>query len=763
MIPIPLHAGTAVAASAALGLAFAPHLGVATAASAAAVLTGALSVANILCWRLDLLATRFIVGSALLLAVALTGFAIGQMRLSAIDSGTFAAPVGERVSLSGHLISPPRPNGADLRLHLTTPRGRVAILAHQLDSTPPVGAGLRIRGHVEDVPEYLREHLGREGITTLIRAERIEAGDARGGIPGLLDRVRERALGAIGAGMPAREAALASGFVLGQDGDIDATTETQFRRSGLAHLVAASGQNVMLLILLGTVPMILAGVSLRRRVPFLIALVLTYLPLTGAGPSIQRAAVMGIVMLVMVWLSGFGPRLFALALAAALTLAANPRATGDVGWQLSFAASAGIMLLGPDLRGLILAVRLFNDRAASASKPDQSFGDALRRALADGAAVTVAATLATAPLIAHHFGALPLGSLSANLLALPAVAPAMWLGMISGIIGQLPELPTTAINWLNGFLIAYIAEVAAAISDLPGAVIDVDFGPAWLVAVVEAMLMVAAWTIFRRLRRADRIRNRGGRLILLVMALATLIPIASILAPAELISPSARTPSGLRIVALDVGQGDAILIQIGSENLLIDTGPPEAGLVAGLKRYGVDRLEAVFITHGDLDHRGGLEEVRRGFEIGRVFESDPLSESTKLLAAGQRMSLNEAQIDVLWPPGATTIASSERNSHSLVLRLHWRGFTALFSGDAEAEAAAYSPGDIDLLKVAHHGSADAGLPALLAEATPEIALISAGQDNRHGHPHPSTLRALADAAVRVHRTDLEGDLVFELP
>lgn len=780
MIRLPIGAGGALIAGAALGLALAPHLDPPATLLAAGLSSLALITIVAVRVRSGWPGSRLIAACGIATLAVLAGFIVGQLRLATIDASAFGGETGERIAFTGHLEAPPRSNDHETRLQLSGPRGKVAVLSDRLDQPLPVGSEITVQGRVEEPPAYLRGYLERRGIQWVVRAERIEVGPARGGIPGLLDGIRERALAGMGTGLPDREAALAAGFVLGQDGAIDSVTAENFKRAGLSHLLAASGQNVMLLVLLGTVPLIIAGVSLRRRVPLLIAMVLVYLPLTGVGPSIQRAAVMGVVMLLVLWLGGAGSRLTALLIAAALTLLANPRASGDVGWQLSFAATTGIMLLAPDLRWLLLNARLRRGESAAPAPPARD--RPLRRLLADGTAVTAAATLSTAPLISHHFEALPLASMSANLLVLPAVAPVMWLGMIAGLFGQLPGIPTEAVNWLNGFLIAYIAEVAAAISALPGAVVPTNpLGSTWTVALGEILVLAAAWALLRWLRRPRAITGRAAALSLLAVSLVVLIPVVALIAPSGWLGDARGPPEGLRIVALDVGQGDAILIQVGAASLLIDTGPPQTGIVRSLRRYGVEALDAIFITHADLDHIGGLDALRNEYEVAQLLHADPPrpgpaaikgsnplfsmgSPPGRILTMGQRLRLGEAEIEVLWPPSSPVGGDEvERNARSLVLLLNWRGYKVLLTGDAEAEAAAYSPGDIDLLKVAHHGSADQGLPGLLAESTPELALISSGRDNRHGHPHPSTLQALRRAGVEAHRTDLEGDLIVELP
>ena len=251
--------------------------------------------------------------------------------------------------------------------------------------------------------------------------------------PGVLDRMRGRAERAVAAGMSVDSAALLRGMVLGEDDRIDDATRQDWRDAGLAHLLAVSGQNVMLLSALALPLLALAGVGLRARFAVVTLLIAVYVPLAGAGPSLQRAGIMGLAGIVAMAASRPASRSYALVLAATATLAWNPRAWEDPGWQLSFAAVAGILAIG---------------RAAGRGSAQGRERAGWRRAsptrLADGVALTVAATLATAPLVAHHFGSVPLAGLPANLLALPAVAPAMWLGMLKAALGQLAALSAPA-------------------------------------------------------------------------------------------------------------------------------------------------------------------------------------------------------------------------------------------------------------------------------------------------------------------------------
>ena len=215
-----------------------------------------------------------------------------------------------------------------------------------------VGDELAVSGRVHhiDVSFDFAAHLRARGIAAELLLDRARAtGRRRGGVAGVLDGMRARAERAVAAGLPPAEAALARGMVLGQDEEIDEATRQDWRDSGLAHLLAVSGQNVMLLVALALPLLALARVGPRARGAALLVLVALYVPLAGAGPSLQRAGVMGMAGIAAMTLSRPASRWYALLLAAAATLALNPRAGEDPGWQLSFVAVAGILTIGRPL------------------------------------------------------------------------------------------------------------------------------------------------------------------------------------------------------------------------------------------------------------------------------------------------------------------------------------------------------------------------------------------------------------------------------
>lgn len=586
--------------------------------------------------------------------------------------------------------------------------------------------------------------------------------------------IRARAEAGLGRGMPPREAELARGFVLGDDAGIDERTKEDFRRSGLSHLLAVSGENVTLLALLAMPLLGALGIGLRERLVWLIGLIAVYVPLAGAGPSIQRAAVMGVAGLVATLAGRRASRLYALALAFAVTLAVDPGVAADVGWQLSFAAVLGILLLAAPLRDA-LSARL-------GAGP-------WRRALAEGIAVTVAATLATAPLIAFHFETLSTTTLVANVLAMPAVPPAMWLGMVGAAAAQVPGIPLEAINGLDALLLAYIAQVASWCAGPGWAEVHVHLGAAGLAASYLCLAAVFALVPWLRRRRRLAAARRGGEALVgarrgrapsgSAAALIAALALTALVATAFGAGGGGSTPGPvgeLRIEVLDVGQGDAILLQpADAAAVLVDGGPPGDGLAGKLETAGVHRLGAAVITHDQSDHAAGIEELLGDFPVARLVYgrlgrvalgmARTAGVTPAQVAAGGEVRSGSLRLEVLWPPEALLsepTPGADPNQLALVILVRWRDFSMLLCADAEAEAVPVDPGPVDVLKVAHHGSDDAGLGALLDRTRPRLAVISVGAGNSYGHPTAGTLATLAQHGVRTLRTDRDGNVAIEV-
>ncbi len=688
--------------------------------------------------------------AALVVVAVLGGAMAADARRAAIDTGRLPGALGTAVHVRATLLEPLRERAsgevvarAEIRsepLLLKLPdRSRLTAAAKAGAARPGasgrLGAGdvLDVRGRLEALDDFDEVQRRRGALAGVIVDEARPTGDRRGGLLGVLDGVRRRAERGLAVGLPRQDAALLDGMVLGGDDRIDAETKAAFQASGLAHLLAVSGTNVLLLATLALAVGGFVGVPLRPRLTAAIVLIALYVPLTGAGASIQRAGVMGAAGLIAALAGRPASRVYALGLAAAVTLALNPYAAGDVGWQLSFAAVVGLMALAPALR-----VRL-------------------RRwppALAEAASLTAAATIATAPLLAVHFGRVSLASLPANVIVAPVVAPIMWLGMIAAALAQIDPALAAPLNAINGPLVGFVDGAANTAAAVPHGVLTLRL-PGALGALAGYAALALVW--------------RAPRPALVVVALAIVFLVAR--GSGGLPPPK---PGETVVSFLDIGQGDATLIQRDGRAVLFDTGPPGGPIVSRLRELGVERLDTLVTTHAQADHEGMAIPVvdrfhprvivdgGRGWStaVQRAYPAAARSAGARLtdLAAGDTLRLGTLTIRFLSPT-----AEAERlppvgdpNNRALVAQVTSGSFDLLLTADAESDVT----GSLDLpqveaLKVAHHGSADPGLPAELETLRPQVAAIEVGRRNTYGHPTPETLKALR-TVPHVYRTDQDG-------
>jgi competence protein ComEC len=383
--------------------------------------------------------------------------------------------------------------------------------------------------------------------------------------------------------------------------------------------------------------------------------------------------------------------------------------------------------------------------------------------------MTLAASVATAPLLAVHFEQVSLVSLPANLLAAPAVAPVMWLGAVAATLGG-PF--AAAVNVVAAPLLAYLAWLGRTAAAVPHASVAVHLpGPLAVAAAYAAM--GAGWLLARRVVR----RRRA-----VVVLAAALLAIGAEAARRATPSP----PDGFVLSALDIGQGDATLLQHGAHAILVDTGPPGGGIAGKLRRAGVRRLDVLLLTHSSRDHEGALREVLDAVPAGLVvdgrqtreekgggeekgadggegpwgegggarFEGLPDGVPRTVPEAGKVIRAGPLSLEILWPPPGRD-RSGDPNLTATVALARDGPTTALLTADAESPVTlGLDLPDVDILKVAHHGSEDEGLPELLRRITPETAIIPVGE-NSYGHPAPSTLDALR-VVPDVKRTDEDG-------
>ncbi|QEA29817.1 MBL fold metallo-hydrolase [Microbacterium sp. CBA3102] len=482
-----------------------------------------------------------------------------------------------------------------------------------------------------------------------------------------------------------------------------------------------------------------------------------FVVLVTPEPSVIRAAVMAAIGMLTVLLGRPSAGAGMLSLCTAGILLADPWLATSPGFALSVAASGALILLAPPLaRGLATVM------------PDT---------VALAIAVPLAAQLACGPIIALFAEQQSLIGVAANLLAAPAAPIATVIGLLACLAAPLPFLADllTAASWLPA---AWIATTATTTARLPNAqlLLPAGIGSAALVALVSVCVSVVL------LRSADVPRRPATvrAMAFLRRGAAAVLIIVSSLAGARILldGPLATvaSPEGWSVAACDVGQGDALIVRSGDRVALIDTGPAPEPLEACLRSLGVERIDLLVLTHFDLDHVGGTTAV-----VGRVDAvlHGPVTEDSerRLLAvlldggarvdeawAGQRGELGEATWRVLWPRRGSPVFPSG-NDASVVMEFDGGGVPrSLFLGDLAAASQrllmrAADLGGYDVVKVAHHGSADQD-PGLYEALRARVALFSVGADNDYGHPRSETLDLLTATGAQDLRTDQQGRILL---
>jgi competence protein ComEC len=691
---------------------------------------------------------------AVALALAAGGLWWGSTRLEALDRSVLAPRIGEVGPAVVEITGPPRRTPFRLRVPARIRQFRrvdireAVLLELPLGRAPPQGAivesvvELRApRGPKDGFDE--RALLRRRGIHVVARGGSWRPVGRRGGIPGVADRLHHALVGSIAPGLTGERRAVLVGLVLGEEEGLSVELRDRFRSSGLYHLLAVSGQNVAFVA--GGVLLVawLLGISRLMAEIGALGAIGGYVLAVGWQPSVVRAGVAG-ALASLAWLASRPrDRWYFLLLGAAVLMAWNPYSLLEPGFQLSFAAVASIFVAVPRL-----------ERALE--------GYPVPRLLAGVVAVSGACGFATAPILLLQFGSVPVYSVFSNALAAAAVPPCFGLALLTALLDHALPPAAVAAAWLNGWLAAYIATCAWLVGGLPGAELDSEI--VFVAAALVALIVLAA-------ARLPAWRRPG---LVVLVALTAVVAVGFKLRPA----PGLPPPTGLRLTVLDVGQGDAILLQVPEGAVLVDQGPPEAEVDDQLRRFGVRRLALLVQTHPQRDHVGGAAEVLEHVQVDRVLDPGIPSESpdqaAALAAARERrvpvvqaragvvFRLGRLRLELLWPDGPGS-GGEDPNLRATVILATYGKVDALLTADAESPVTLpLDPPRVEILKVAHHGSADDGLPRLLEVTRPVVAVISCGRDNDYGHPAPTTIAALTAAPrLDVFRTDLDGRVVVE--
>lgn len=546
------------------------------------------------------------------------------------------------------------------------------------------------------------------------------------------------------AGTTQNAQSLLPALVVGDTSAMPPLLTSDLRDSGLAHLTAVSGANVAIVV--GAVLLLARWVGVRGfwLVTLGLVAVVWFVLLARPQPSVLRAAVMGSIALVAVGVAGRPQAVRTLLASVVVLLLVDPWLSRSWGFALSVAATSGLVLLA----------RRWSERLPG------GWPVPVRQAVA----VAFAAQVATLPLVVALSGQVAVLSVAANLLAAPAVAPATVFGAAAAAVSPVSPQVAHAMAWCGQWPAAWIALVAQRAASAPLATLPwVSSWGGALLALGGMGAVTVIWTV--GVRRSWWMRRR-----VLPLALA-----GSAMLVAALAGPARWPPSGWVMVACDVGQGDAVVVNLGDgAGLVVDTGPDPALVDRCLDRLGIRQVPLLVLTHFHADHVGGVAGVFDDRDVESVLVSPlrdppeqvehvaPVVEDTPVVDAevGQTGSWGNGSWQVLWAGGPVSSEGSEANNASVVLLVDVQGVRLLLSGDIEPEAqqAMLDEGltpPVDVLKVPHHGSRYQD-EEFLSAVGGQVAVISVGEGNPYGHPSPELVSGLQDAGVLVARTDTDG-------
>ena len=544
-----------------------------------------------------------------------------------------------------------------------------------------------------------------------------------------------------------------------------------FSKLGLSHLVAVSGSHLALVASLASTLVARARLRPAVRSAALVALLALYVCLTGFQLSALRAFVMSAVGLLAAVAGRRSQGLASIGLAALVLVLVSPACVFSLGFQLSVASVFALVMFG---------------RLA------QSWMEALlpRRCpqgLVETLSLTLLAQAATMPMTLPAFGNVPMLSPLANVVFVPLVSVVLLAGLVWCVLAPWAPPLAAAVLWVDRALSGVVCHAADGLASLGAVapVVELGAAPLWTAGLVAAALAYAVWP-----SPSPRVARRA---FALVSAVATAAFVVVVVWPVE------------RMVVLDIGQGDAILLQSGGVAVLVDTGPDDA-VLAALARQHVWKLDAVVITHTDLDHAGGLAELVGHVGVDRVVFAQGVwdklvQESSDLVSvvqeglraqvgqvsAGDMLQARDLTLSVLWPGGPV---AGDENVDSIVMLAAWGNalvsstaadsagnpgdvpqasgaptMTALLTGDAESEVVAPliergSLGHVDVLKVGHHGSAVSTTPEMVRGLSAYVGVASAGKDNSYGHPRRECVDAVLEGGARFVCTATAGDVTF---
>ena len=567
--------------------------------------------------------------------------------------------------------------------------------------------------------------LAQRGIYSTLRAK--EPGQCIAPPPGWMQelaQLTERYTDILGQYLNPGEQALIVATLFGDISDLSEDFYTLSQQFGIIHIFSVSGFHVTFILgFLLAIARLLHRQNSWGLVVLLVPLLTLYTLLSGASAPSIRASLMGILALLALRLLRYRDPLTIVALAAAMLLLANPYNLGQIGFQLSFLAMLGILLLTPRLELLL---------------------SGLPQWLRSSIALSLGAELACLPLVAYYFYIFSPLSVLMNLIIVPWFSLLVPLALVPLLVaGCMPAFGPLAFLPIR-MIITVIVALMNIVHTCTGTM-HVYIGQPSVPLLIVYYGCLILFILLPLKLRLPRLASLGA---------VGLCLLAVLLHPA--------VDDGLRLTAVDVGQGSGALYQSGEgEWLVFDTGPGKDTMAQTLRYYGVNHIEAIVISHSDSDHITGTAHILRDFDVDYVLaasyaqksdawkELAPYLGDTEVITVDRPLHFEGAGALSLDCALCGADQEGQANSNQVVSRLEEENLSILLPGDADNEALTEIPWQqpVDVVLVPHHGSRSSYSDDFYRTYDPELAIISAGRHNRHGHPHAEVTEGLASLSI----------------
>ena len=732
-------------------------------------------------------------GVALLFAVA------GYLLMTGANMQTPHAVsrlVGQTVTLTGIVAEAPKikagqagkwqgrylleADGAFLQQHAEKAAGRVWVGVAQEQAALMAGYGDRITvtGRLQPIGFYKnpgqpdREAMlavsGLHGRISVKAAEmKVQAGGKENSFAARAAHWRSLLRQYMEEAMPVADAAVLMGMVFGGYEGIEAQTVRDYSTTGIVHILSVSGAHVALLaggiIWLGRRMRIKASIAAWGAG----AIITAYAMVCGFSAPVVRSVIMGGIGLFAMGTVRRSDARQALWFSFLGMLVYEPRNLFDIGFQLSFGCTAGLLYLMEPFMAMMRGLRPF---------------------IREASAATLAAEAAVLPLLSWYFGVVPVASLAAAIIVVPILETAIVTGIAAAVLAGFFTGTAHALFLASSLLIGTANTINGLLASWPLATVPIP--PRWVPCFAFYYFILFWWA---GLLPGQRIPPMPA-----FMRRFAAPSLAALLCALAIFAWSILSPGKLEVHFIDVGQGDATLVLTPYRRaVLIDAGgtagppsgfdPGERVVVPYLRHVGVSRLDWLILTHAHEDHAGGAAAVAQMIGIRQradnIDDSSPVGSAVLklnaaqantprlLVSGGEELELDGVQIALLMPPGKGNISKAEKagrksseNEVSVVVKITYKGqcflVTGDLEGDGETQLAQQLTGTCQVLKVGHHGARQAAGDALLNRINPSYAVISVGEGNRYGHPHPETLQRLSNHGVHIFRTDRDGAVIF---